>query len=351
MWFDGHARRPEANNSKQGSRQGRQRPVVGRGRRPTTLVRRVLSGVGRGLIGAGALLLAFVVYQLFGTNLAESHSQTALRQAFSHQLERHPSAARAPVHPGSSSTTGSSGPSTTLPGADQPAPVLPGPPPAEGAPVATMHIPKIAFDKVVIQGVGTADLRQAPGHYPSTPMLGQLGNAAVAGHRTTYGAPFYRLNELAQGDPIYVTTPQGNFEYDVAKTTVVDPTDVSVIDPTPGAQLTLTTCNPRFSATQRLVVVADLVSRPAPAPLPAAVPTRRPPAAVTPSLSGRQGLLLPIVGWGLGLAVVGLLIWLVARNRYNRLHRAVTYAVGALPFLAVLFFFFKALSLLLPARY
>jgi len=289
------------------------------------------------------LLLLFVVYQLFGTNLAEVNSQTALRQTFSHQLNAHPA------------TTVPASPSSTLPGADQPAPVLPGPPPGVGDPVASMRIPKIGLDKVVVEGVGEAQLKAGPGHYPNTALLGQPGNAAVAGHRTTYAAPFYRLNELNPGDPIYVTTPQGNFEYDVANTTIVDPSDVAVLNPSTGNELTLTTCNPRFSASQRMVVVATMVSRPAPAPPPTAVAAHRTALASAglsgPTLVARQGPLLPVVGWGLGLTAVGLLAWLVARNRYSRLHRAAAYAVGALPFLAVLFFFFRALSPLLPAQY
>ncbi len=326
----------ETEQAKRRGRHRRRRPPVKGRRRPVSLGRRVVGGVGRTLVGAGVLLLLFVAYQLAGTNVAEAHSQTALRQAFSRQLHAQP-ATTVPA------------PASTLPAASPPAPPLPGPPPAEGTPVATMHIPKIGLDKVVIQGVGTDDLRQAPGHYPSTSMLGQPGNAAVAGHRTTYGAPFYRLDELTQGDPIYVNTSQGAFEYDVAKTTIVNPSDVSVLDPTPGAQLTLTTCNPRFSAAQRLVVVADLVSRPAPATAQGAPATRRAPPSL--SLSGRQVPLLAVVAWGIGLVLVALLVWLVARSRYTRWRRAVAYTVGALPFLAVLFFFFTALSPLLPAQY
>ncbi len=76
-------------------------------------------------------------------------------------------------------------------------------------------------------------------------MPGNPGNAAFAGHRTTYAAPFYNLDQLAPGDSIYVTTTQGRFQYVVTKTLVVDPSDVGVLDATPTPTLTLTTCNPR----------------------------------------------------------------------------------------------------------
>ena len=84
-------------------------------------------------------------------------------------------------------------------------------------------IPKIGVDKIVVEGVGRNDLRKGPGHYPDTPMPGQPGNAAIAGHRTTYGAPFNRIDELEPGDEILVTTLQGPFTYEVTGTEIVTP--------------------------------------------------------------------------------------------------------------------------------
>ncbi len=135
----------------------------------------------------------------------------------------------------------------------------------------------------VVQGVSDEDLRRGPGHYPQTALPGQVGNAAIAGHRTTYGAPFYSLNELRVGDSISLTDTAGRtFVYRVSEPPrVVSPSDVSVLDPTPFAQLTLTTCNPRFSATSRLVVFARLNNRP---PLPATTPA----PASRPVGSGRH---------------------------------------------------------------
>ena len=100
-------------------------------------------------------------------------------------------------------------------------------------------------------------LRNGPVHYGITPLPGAGEPFAVAGHRTTYGAPFYELDKLRSGDPIYVDTPYGRFRYGVAKTTTVDPTDIGVLDDR-GYGLVLTTCTPPYSAAHRLVVWATL---------------------------------------------------------------------------------------------
>ena len=96
------------------------------------------------------------------------------------------------------------------------------------------------------------------GTTPARPCPGQAGNVAIAGHRTTYGHPFYNLDSVKVGDPIVLTTLQGIFVYDATKSFVVSPSDTSVVDNVIANQLTLTTCNPRFSATTRLVVQATL---------------------------------------------------------------------------------------------
>jgi sortase A len=201
-------------------------------------------------------------------------------------------------------------------------------------------IPKIGVNKAIVEGTGTADLREGPGHYSGTPLPGEAGNAAIAGHRTTYGAPFYSLNELGSGDQITVTTPQGSFRYVVNKSMDVEPSDVSVIDPTTTNQLTLTTCTPRYSAARRLIVQAALVSAPAPAP---AVPRPQKPS---PSLAGQTGAWAPVLGWGLGALAVLVGLWLVARTRRRRWP---IYLLGTAPLLVVLFMFFVAVSKVLPA--
>jgi sortase A len=284
---------------------------------------RVVAAIGRTLIGLGVLILLFVAYQLWGTGLAESHSQDVLR----HQLAGHlPSAP--------TTTVPANGPPAVASGAAPPTP-----PPREGTAVGIIKIPRIGVDKAIIEGTSVADLRQGPGHYQGTSLPGQPGNAAIAGHRTTYGAPFYNLNELTPGDPIFITTPQGTFRYNVGRAQVVAPSDVSVIAPIPANQLTLTTCNPRFSAAQRLVVQASLVG----APAPAAPPVPRPAA---PNLAGGTSSWVPSIAWGLAAAAVAVTVWLVARRQRRRWP---AYVLGTPAFLAVLFFFFVAISKLLPA--
>ena len=115
-------------------------------------------------------------------------------------------------------------------------------------------------DDIVVAGVGREELKKGPGHYPQTPMPGQLGNAAIAGHRTTYGGPFLEIDELEPGDEIIVTTPYGRFVYITTTTEIVDADNwqvIATIDPTV-ASLTLTSCHPVGTASQRIIVHADL---------------------------------------------------------------------------------------------
>jgi sortase A len=309
--------------------------------------RRVVGGVGRTLIAVGVLILLFVAYQLWGTGLAEARSQNSLRDSF---LQSQGGSGRTTS---TSSATGgtTTTTSTTFPDAPPPAPT--------GAAVAIIRIPKIGVDKAVVQGVNLSDLKKGPGHYPTTPMPGQPGNAAIAGHRTTYGAPFYNLNDVGKDDKIFVTTAQGAFEYRVRETKVVRPTEVSVLDPTTDNRLTLTTCNPRFSARERLVLVADLMGPAAPAPPPSATPpdpggggSSAPPAGPTAfegeaGLSGGASAKRPAVLWGLLAALVWLVTWAVGR----RWRRWPAYLVGTPVFLLVLFVFFENFSRLLPANF
>ncbi len=291
---------------------------------------RVLAGIGRVMIGLGVLMLAFVAYQLWGTGLAESHSQDVLRHQLSGRLPTRPVITSAPQN---QSPTG-------LPQVAR-APAPPSPPPSEGSAVGIITIPKLGLDKAIVQGTGTADLRQGPGHYQATPLPGQPGNASVAGHRTTYGAPFSRLNDLVPGDRIMVTTSQGTFRYDVSRSLVVEPSDVSVIAPTTTNELTLTTCTPRYSASHRLIVQASLIGPPAPAAAARAGPSR-----ATPTLAGDTGSWLPLVVWGLATAGVAVGVWLATRLRRRRV---LVYLLGTPAFLAALFFFFAAVSRVLPA--
>jgi sortase A len=134
-----------------------------------------------------------------------------------------------------------------------------------GKPIGRLTIPSLKLNRVVTQGAGGRDglspksddalLRGGPVHYGTTPLPGAGEPFAVAGHRTTYGAPFYHLNKLRRGDPIAVETPYGRFRYQVEKVTTVAPNDVGVLYDR-GYALVLTTCTPLYSARQRLVVWA-----------------------------------------------------------------------------------------------
>ena len=129
----------------------------------------------------------------------------------------------------------------------------------EGDALTRIVIPTIKVDTVVVEGTGASALRAGAGHYPNTPLPGEEGNVAIAGHRTTYGKPFANLDRLAPGDEVVLETPIGRHVYKVTKAPFVVPnTDFTVISQTPGHTLTLTTCHPKGSARQRLVVKAEM---------------------------------------------------------------------------------------------
>ena len=123
-----------------------------------------------------------------------------------------------------------------------------------------MRIPRLGLDTVVVQGITVSALRAGTGHYPDTPLPGQRGNVAIAGHRTTYGAPFRHLDRLVPGDEIVFDTPLGEVVYRVDRPPfVVSPDDTRVIAHESRHVLTLTTCHPLNSSRERLVVRAVLV--------------------------------------------------------------------------------------------
>ena len=219
--------------------------------------------------------------------------------------------------------------------------------------MAHIRIPKIGLDQLIVQGVDLADLRKAPGHYPSTPLPGEQGNAAIAGHRTTYGAPFNRLGDLVDGDEILVTTVKGSFTYTVGRIHVVKPSQVEVLDPTPTPVLTLTTCHPKYSAKERLVVVANLApgqkattATPSPTPAPGEEEVAAGAGLGDPGLASERSKMSTIL-WGVLTFLVGLGWWLAIR----RWRRWTSYVGGILPFLVSLFFFYAHLELLLPANF
>ncbi len=212
----------------------------------------VVRSIGELLVTGGLVVLLFVVYELFVTDLLNGERQEDLNQQVRTEWEADP------PEPGSQ---------------------------VPGDAIAVLHIPRLGADyqRVVLEGTAYADLKDGPGHYLGTALPGQPGNVAIAGHRTTYGSPFRELDLLQPGDPIVVETADDWFVYRVLGDPatgdvdadpsgipgrqIVRPEDVDVISPTPnaaatapptGAYLTLTTCHPRYSAQQRLIIHARL---------------------------------------------------------------------------------------------
>jgi LPXTG-site transpeptidase (sortase) family protein len=249
----------------------------------------------------GAIVLLFVLWQLWGTSLTEHRAQRTLRAEFnaliaSHQHpagqvgvsspDRHRPAASSTVSLVATATSvlPRSGPgdkptaSAPAGGSSQSPASAAIPVPLPGQAIAQIQIPKIGVSQYVVEGTSEADLSMGVGHYIGSALPGGPGNSAMAGHRTTYGAPFNQLNELATGDAIYTTTTAGRAEYVVTQPPfAVSPSDISVLDNFGDSRLTLTTCNPEFSATSRLIVVARLV-QPASWVVDAAVPPAKAPA-------------------------------------------------------------------------
>lgn len=143
---------------------------------------------------------------------------------------------------------------------------------ADDDPLTRMIIPKLDVDTLVVAGTTQAALRAGAGHYPDTPLPGEEGNVGIAGHRTTYGKPFTHLEQLTAGDEVILDTPLATHTYEVIPTPdgvsqpcgdaacwVTSPDDWSVVDQLDGHYLTMTTCHPRGSDRQRLIVRAELV--------------------------------------------------------------------------------------------
>jgi sortase A len=204
--------------------------------RTADAVRTGLRGLGQTLITLGVVVLLFCVYSLWITNLYTAQEQGRLDDRLSQTWA-------APV---------STGPVAV----------------AIGQPWGVLRIPALGaeYRKVVVEGVGVEELKSGPGHYPGTAEAGEVGNVVVSGHRTTYGAPFERFGELTAGMPVVVETRDTWFTYRILTTQIVSPTSVEVTFPVPGQPeatptqrlLTLTTCHPKYSAKERLIVTAEL---------------------------------------------------------------------------------------------
>ena len=294
----------------------------------------------------GLLILLFVAYQLWGTGYFTARAQASLEDDFAQaQQDYEAQLGDDPVV--TPDTTAPTTPTT-------PAPL---PIPDDGKVVGGINIDKIGVSEWFVQGTSRDNLQDGPGHYPETVMPGQLGNAAIAGHRTTYGAPFNRLDEVHVGDEIVISLPNGKYTYKVSQEPfAVKPTDVSVVANTPdAATLTLTTCNPKYSARERLIIKADLVVEVSPPAVdPKDLPAESQPVqaeshedALEDGLQGEQKSLGPAWNWGLLAIVVGMAWWWV----YRRWRHPATWALGVVPFLMVLFVFYVYLERALPAGY
>lgn len=313
------------------------------------MVSRILGIIGRLLVIAGLYLLGFVAFQLWGTGVEEARAQHDLTTSLAESV----------------GTTDDDPDPSTLDlealterlAARDPQTAPPAPPPPEGEPLGVIQIPRIGLERVVVEGVSKADLRKGPGHYPGTPLPGQAGNSGIAGHRTTYGAPFNRIDELVPGDEIVVTTGQGRFVYEVLPGPdgdrawyAVAPSDVSVLEDRGDNRLTLTACHPKYSARQRIIVHARLVTPAAPS-APPTVPDgtgtgeQAGPAVAEEDLGGDPAALAPAVGLGLAAVAVGLLAWFVGR----RWRRGPAYVLAAPVVVALVWFSYVNLDRYLPA--
>jgi sortase A len=233
----------------------------------------------------GAIMLLFVVWQLWGTSISQHQAQDQLRSAFEASLRAH--------HP----------PKTTGPGPALIPAATRVPSPSVGTVVAELQIPAIGVDQFVVEGTDATELSKGPGHYVGTAAPGQAGNVAIAGHRTTNGAPFNRLGQLTRGDRIIVTTTSGeHLTYVVSGTPqAVSPGDVAVLNYFGDNRITLTTCTPEFSAAQRLVAVGMLQQAGASPKAPASSVTYH---VVNPATASWDWSSLPAVGLLLCLLVL-----------------------------------------------
>lgn len=202
---------------------------------------KALRATGIVLASLGIVVLLFVLYELVGTGFVTKHHQNVLREEFREQLDD-------PVL---------AGPVTP----DRPQ-ALPAPP--DGSAIGRLTIPRIDVDVIAVEGVDLDLLARGPGRYPQSAFFGEEGSVAVAGHRTGWGSPFIDLDRLDRGDEIIVERPEATYKYLVTRSAIVQPDDVWVLKGDPESfsefRLTLTTCTPKYTSRDRLIVWADLVS-------------------------------------------------------------------------------------------
>ena len=215
------------------------------------------------MVWTGVLTLGIVAYQLVVTDVVNTRVQETAREVLVDELDERRIDLEAPVtvtFPPPDETTGTT--TATEPREIKTVSFHPEVSVEEGEALGMIRIPSIGVDWVLFGGVLPSTINKGPGHMPWTPLPGQPGNAVISGHRTTHGAPFFDLDQLAPGDVIEVETAIGVHQYTVRESFIVTPYDVWVTDPKPGAWLTLTTCHPKFSAAKRLIVQAELTAGP-----------------------------------------------------------------------------------------
>lgn len=361
-----------------------------------------VGGLGKTLIATGLLMFGFVAYQLWGTGIETARAQNALENEFEELLAGTPPPTAASAT--SDAPAEVTAPEVTSPEVSARESTVPEEPPArmppieEGDPIARLEMPTIGVDNIVVAGVATTDLKKGPGHYPETPMPGQLGNAAIAGHRTTYGQPFFNVDKLTTGDEIVVTTLDGRFVYRVTGQQIVSSRDYQVVattDPT-RATITLTSCHPKYTARERIIITGELDAVASSTAASDAVinygrsldtagettadasveidptntvfeeqvtVTREPDEAVaveevnadavdagiadafSDGWFSDPGANSQVALWGLVLAAIGVLSYLVSKKAKRDW---VGLTVGIVPFLVVLYFFFQNVNRLLP---
>lgn len=216
------------------------RPVIRSHARITDRTRAIVRGLGEALITFGMVILLFCVYQLFYTNLEANRAQAQERQELRDDW-RPPEEAAEPLEPVIEGFDGID----------------------DGDSFAIMYIPKFGsgWDKPLLEGEGLDNLSRGVAHYEGTAMPGELGNFAVAGHRTTHGQPFHNIDQLEQGDLVIIETENNWYRYVIDEWEIVAPTEVDVVLPVPrqpGVEptdplITLTTCHPKWSSEKRLI--------------------------------------------------------------------------------------------------
>jgi sortase A len=203
---------------------------------------KLLRATGSIFIFLGLSILFFVLYELIGTSAITKGHQSALQREFTEQLA-------APGTLGPEFTAGLGLGRT------------------KGASVhalARLKIPSISVNVIVVEGVTLDDLTYGPGHYPQTDLFDdESGVVGVAGHRTGWSAPFFNFDKLDRGDEVIVETTKATYTYRVSGSTIVSPSHSEVLDGNPASkatmQLVLTTCTPKFTARDRLIIFTDLV--------------------------------------------------------------------------------------------